>query len=425
VNKRLKDWRNEGLNPSIRQSANPSTASVIPPTVKGLSLVSLFNDFASEMVYPLLPAFVTGPLGGGAAILGALDGAAELVASATKWWSGIMADRTGWRKPLVLIGYLAAVVIRPLIGFAGAAWQVVGLRVGDRLGKGLRTPARDALIVEATPPAIRGRAFGFHRAADHFGSIPGALLAWWLLRSGIDARTVLRASLVPGVVALAILFLVLRQRGPGGASGPGADWGGPAGGVGPVAGGGSSPDQPSVFWPPVIVLAVLVLCRLPETLILLRLQDLGIAPATIPLLWAALHLVRTVSSYPGGWLSDHSPIRLLVAGGGVVFAVGMVLLGQPLGPAGAAGAFLGIGLVAGITESAERVLVARLSPRRTGRGFGGYHAVTGVAALPAALGFGVLYQSAGGGTACLASAALIGVASIIWLLMFRRHGAVA
>src|SRR5687768_13150804 len=136
--------------------------SRVPVTVKGLSLVSLFNDFASEMVYPLLPAFVTRTLGGGPLLLGLLDGASELTSSVLKWISGRLADRPGWARPLILGGYATAVLVRPLIAAANAAWQVVGFRVIDRIGKGLRTVPRDALISDLTPPAARGRAFGFH-----------------------------------------------------------------------------------------------------------------------------------------------------------------------------------------------------------------------------------------------------------------------
>ena len=152
--------------------------SRVPRAVKGLSVVSLFNDFASEMVYPLLPAFVTGTLGGGAVLLGLLDGAADLTSAALKVVSGRLADRPGWRGPLILVGYATAVLVRPLIAVASAAWQVVGFRVIDRVGKGIRTPPRDALIAAVTPPELRGRAFGFHRAADHFGAVLGWLVAW-------------------------------------------------------------------------------------------------------------------------------------------------------------------------------------------------------------------------------------------------------
>ncbi len=377
----------------------------IPPTVRGLALVSLFNDFASEMVYPLLPAFVVGTLGGSASMLGALDGAADLTAALTKWVSGRLADRPGWRKPLILGGYLSAVLIRPLMAVASAAWQVVGFRVLDRLGKGLRTPGRDALIAEVTPPEVRGRAFGFHRMADHFGSIPGSLLAWWLLAEAVPVRRVLAWSLVPGVVAAMALAVVLRGA-------PDRPRAGPASAAADATG--------RTFWTPVLALALLVLLRLPETLLLLRLQDLGVAVALIPLVWAGLHVVRTLSSYPGGWMVDRIGPRGAVAAGGAAFALGAFGLGASVSEAAGVGVFLAMGLVAGLTESAERTLVARLAPRRPGAGFGAYHAVTGLAALPAAVAFGVVYDRLGGGMALWASAGGMLLATLCWLLASRE-----
>jgi MFS family permease len=369
--------------------------------VKGLSLVSLFNDFASEMVYPLLPAFVTGTLGGSATILSSVDGAADLTAAATKWYSGRLADRPGWRKPLIVAGYFSAILIRPVMALSSAAWQVVGLRVVDRLGKGLRTPARDALIAEATPPALHGRAFGYHRAADHFGSIPGALLAWWLLSRSWEVPQVLAWSVVPGLLAGVILVVVLRST-PGSRVEP--------------AGATTRPDASArVFWPPVLALAAIVLLRLPETLLLLRLQDIGVGIQAIPLVWAGLHVVRSVLSYPGGWLSDHLGPRATVAAAGGCFAVLAYLLGAPLAVPAAVLTFLALGTVAGLGESAERALVARLAPRRTGRAFGAYHAVTGFAALPAAILFGALYQHLGAGVALRTSALGIFAATLVWV----------
>src|SRR3954452_13278617 len=194
----------------VSQPTRGGGDSRVPAGVKGLSLVSLFNDFASEMVYPLLPAFVTRTLGGSAVTLGLLDGASELTASALKWISGRLADRPGWRRPLILAGYGTAVLVRPLIASTSAAWQVVGFRVVDRVGKGLRTPPRDAMIAEITPPGLRGRAFGFHRGADHFGAVLGSLAAWWLLRQGANVRSVISWSVVPGLVAFVVLAGVLR-----------------------------------------------------------------------------------------------------------------------------------------------------------------------------------------------------------------------
>jgi MFS family permease len=376
---------------------------VIPQTVKGLALVSLFNDFASEMVYPLLPAFVVGVLGGNATILGTLDGAADLTAAATKWLGGGLADRRGWRKPLIVLGYFSAILIRPFMAVATGAWQVVGFRVLDRIGKGMRTPARDALIAEVTPKEIRGRAFGFHRGADHFGSIPGSLLAWWLLSHSVDVRHVLNWSILPGVIAGLTLLVVLR----GTRSRPVAV---------PERGVPDSKDAAGrTFWVPVVALAALVLLRMPEALLLLRLQDLGVSVSQIPLVWAGLHVVRSSVSYPGGYVTDRIGSRSMIAAGGVMFAGVAALLGLRLGVASAVAVFLAFGLVAGLTESAERTLVARLAPRRTGRGFGAYHAVTGLAALPAAGGFGLVYQHVGGGPALWVSALGMLMATGAWM----------
>jgi len=402
----MAEWRNEKMTsdpqpPVIQNSAIPPFAhSSIPPTVKGLALVSLFNDFASEMVYPLLPAYVIGTLGGTATTLGALDGAADLTAAVTKWISGRLADRRGWPKPLILLGYASAILVRPLMAIASAAWQVVGFRVLDRVGKGLRTPPRDALIAEVTPREVQGRAFGLHRAADHFGSIPGSLLAWWLLSQAVDVRKVLQWSAVPGIVAMLVLIVTLRRTTS----------------REPVTAPAASVDATGqTFWAPVLALAALVLCRLPETLLLLRLQDVGVPVAMIPLVWAGLHVVRTASSYPGGWLTDRIGQRSLVAAGGLLFSAGAFAMGLNAGVGPAVTAFLTLGLVAGLTESAERALVARLAPRRTGRGFGAYHGVTGLAALPAAVGFGALYQHAGAPVALRVSAATMVVAVLFWL----------
>jgi MFS family permease len=392
--------------PRITAPDRRRDVSRVPPAVKGLSLVSLFNDFASEMVYPLLPAFVTGTLGGGAALLGLLDGAADLTSAVLKVVSGRLADRPRWRAPLILVGYATAVLVRPLIAVAGAAWQVVGFRVVDRVGKGLRTPPRDALIAGITPPALRGRAFGFHRGADHFGAVLGSLAAWYLLSRGIEVRRVIEWSVVPGLVAFVVLAAVLRgARSVPRVATPSAATADPGG---------------RVFWLPVMALTALTFFRVPEALLLLRLQDAGVAVALVPLVWAGLHVVRSASSYPGGWLSDRLGPRATVAAGGLVFAAVVAALGATLRPSAAVVTFLALGLVAGLTESAERALVARLAPVRTGRGFGLYHALTGVAALPAGLLFGAIYQMASGPAALLASAAGMALAVAAWLAVSPR-----
>src|SRR6266550_2974483 len=249
------------MNSAGRGEAAPAR---LPRAVKLFGLVSLLNDFASEMIYPLLPAFVTGVLGAGAAALGALDGAAELAAAVVKYGAGGLADRPARRGRLVVLGYAAAVLVRPVIAFTGAAWQVIGLRVVDRLGKGLRTPPRDALIADVTPVALRGRAFGLQRGMDHAGAVLGPILAWWLLASGsANVRTVIAWSLVPGIAVLVLASWAVR----GGK--------GRAGAVGADSRSGPLPPLTASYRPlPPILLAIsfFYLLRMPETLVILRSQ---------------------------------------------------------------------------------------------------------------------------------------------------------
>ena len=410
-----------------RETSTRTSRPAVPPAVKGLSLVSLLNDFASEMVYPLLPTFVTRTLGGGPLVLGLIDGASELTSSALKWISGRLSDRPGWQRPLILSGYATAVLVRPLIAGANAAWQVVGLRVIDRIGKGIRTPPRDALIATVTPPQLRGRAFGFHRGADHFGAVLGSLVAWWLLREGADVRSVIGWSVVPGVLAFVVLSVVLRG-GVGSRESGARNWktvdGSRASRLDSDAPAANSSDSPlptlDSFWPPILALTALTFFRLPETLLILRLHDRGVSTVAVPLIWAGLHVVRSASSYPGGRLADREGARRIVAAGGLLFASVVFALGMPVGPVAATGLFLLLGVVAGLTESGERSLVARLAPVRTGERFGLYHGLTGLAALPAGLLFGALYQSASGPAALWASAGGMVFAVIAWVSVSPR-----
>jgi MFS family permease len=399
--------------------------------VKGLSAVSLFNDFASEMVYPVLPAFIMGPLGGSAVALGGLDGAADLTTAVLRWVSGRLADRPGWAKPLILIGYGTAVLIRPVIAVAQAAWQVIGFRVIDRVGKGLRSPARDAMIVSLTPEKLRGRAFGFHRAADHLGAVLGSLAAWGLLSARVDVRSVIGWSVAPGVVAVAVLAVVLRSVNGQRSTVNGKseterrkDATTQGSGAGPVHRSPLTVDAVGrTFWLPIGLLVLLTVLRLPETLLLLRIQDLGVPVAMVPLAWAALHVVRSGSSYPGGWLADRAGARGGLALGALLYAAAVTALAGGLGAAAAVAVFLAHGVVAGLSEPAERLAVARLAPVRTGRGFGNYQGLSGLASLPAGLAFGEVYSRAGGPAALLASAGALALVTPIWLWVGRSADA--
>ena len=362
------------------------------------------------MVYPLLPAFVTGVLGGGAVALGALDGAADAAAALVKLVSGRLADRRSRRGPLIVGGYFLAAAVRPVIALTAAAWQVIVLRVVDRLGKGLRTPPRDALIADVTPAPIIGRAFGLQRGLDHVGAVIGPLVAWAVLSRGADVRSVILWSIVPGV--LVTLLAAWTVRGGEGRRGAAEE-----------AAAETLPPSAALrrLSPPVIAISLFYLLRMPETLLILRAQMLGVPVALIPILWALLHVVRSSTSFLGGALSDRiGPSRTMWMGwlSYVALAAGFAFATSALT---AWILFLALGIVAGLTESPERALVSAATGGRHGSGFGVYHALTGVAALIGGIGLGVVFQRVNGGTAFLVSAiGALGLA-VLWPFWTGLH----
>jgi MFS family permease len=382
----------------------------LPPIIKLLGAVSFFNDLASEMLYPLLPALVTRELGAGAMTLGVLDGLSDAGSSLAKLGSGWLSDRKRWRRPLVIAGYVVAAAVRPVIGLAASGWQVVALRSIDRLGKGARTPPRDALIADATAEEMRGRAFGFQRAMDHAGAVAGPLLATLLLAvAGLGSREVMLWTALPGALAVGTAWWALYgTRVPGAPRLPAGEAQvilrepaavGRSGGV--------------LFW----LVVLFAFSRMPEALMLLRLHDLGLPVAAAPLLWAVLHVVRSAASYPGGYLSDRlGPGRMMVLGW-LLYGSVCAALAAVSSPVAGAVCFASFGLVAAATEPAERSYVAALGGSgKMGRAFGQYHAATGVAALPGGWLLGTIYELAGGGTALVLSGAVAGVLAVGVLL---------
>ncbi len=389
--------------PAAPEAAPETTPVRTPRAVYWFGATSLANDLASDMVYPLLPAFVTRTLGGGALALGLLDGVADAVAAAFKLVSGYLAERPRVRGPLVVAGYTIAALVRPFIAMAAAAWHVVALRAVDRVGKGVRTAPRDVMIADAVPGEHRGRAFGIHRGADHAGAVLGPLVAAGLLAAGLSVRGVFWMAVVPGVLAALLAAVAVRKAQAARAALPAHD--GPADGI-------SDRERAEGLAPLVAVLALAAALRAPETLVLLRVQDLGMAVSVVPLAWAALHVVRSLSSYPGGALADRwGPRRTL--------AIGWLLAGAlaiGFARAGTVGQawtlFLAHGLVAGLTESPERSLVSALTGgSRRGRGFGWYHGALSAVALPGAALFGWLYQVHGATSAFYLSAGATALAT--------------
>jgi MFS family permease len=379
--------------------------------VLALAAVSLFTDVASEMTYPLLPLFLSSVLGASATAVGGIEGAAESTAALLKLASGWWSDRVARRKPLVLAGYAIASAIRPLIGFAQSVSQVLAIRVTDRIGKGIRTSPRDALIADSVDASIRGRAFGFQRAGDHAGAVLGPLVAFALLRwAGLELRTVFLLTAIPGALAVATLIFGVKETG-GRHAGP------------PLRPSGETKNLRTRlggrFWAYLGVLLLFTLGNSTDAFLLLRAGQLGVAPALIPILWAILHVVKSLSSTPGGILSDRLGRRPLILAGWLLYAAVYFAFGRAQEQWQAWALFAVYGVYFGLTEGVEKALVADLvAPERRGAAFGWYNLAIGVGALPASLLFGFLWDRWGSTAAFdfgagLALAAAIGMAVVV------------
>ena len=414
-----------------------------------LAAISFLNDAASEMMYPLLPLFLVGSLGAGPAFLGIIEGIAESTASLTKLAGGFLSDRLGRRKVLVGWGYGVAALVRPLMAFAAAPWHVLAIRFTDRLGKGVRTAPRDALLVESAPEGRTGAAFGLHRAADHAGSVLGPLVATLILflLPG-ELRLVFFLTAIPGILAVVVVIEGVREVRRGGSdSHPGAldanapDASAPAAsapaeedppvmeGAPDTAPEGAGEDKASirdlgpVFPRYLVVLLLFTLGNASDAFLLLRAQDLGVPIVMIPLLWGAFHVSKMLWSVPGGILSDRfRPSRVIVSGW-VFYA--LVYAGFAVASTAwhAWALFMVYGLFYGLTESPEKALVATLSPKPLlARAYGIFHFSVGLAALPASLIFGFLWQVYGASTAFFFGAGVALVASLLLPLALLGSG---
>jgi MFS family permease len=386
----------------------PSARRRLPSTVIALGAVSFLTDLSSEMIYPLLPVFLSATLGASAVVLGVVEGAAESVASLLKLVSGWWSDRLARRKPLVVAGYTLASVVRPLVGLATSAGQVLAIRVTDRVGKGLRSSPRDALITDAVDPRARGRAFGFHRAADHAGALLGPLVAFALLGwAGMEMREVFLWAAVPGALAVATLVLGVRER----RSGPDEA---PERAPGPDRSPAPSRPLPKRFWTYLGIVFLFTLGNATDAFLLLRATDLGVPVALVPVLWALLHLVKSASATPGGALSDRLGRKPLIVAGWLLYAA--VYTGFAYASAAwQVWALFGVyGLYHGLVEGAERALVADLAGAgHRGAAFGWYHLGVGVGALPSSVLFGWLWMTWSPAAAFGAGAALAGSAAVL------------
>ena len=376
--------------------------------VLALAAVSFLTDASSEIIAPLLPLFLVGTLGVSVSMVGVIEGGAEAVASLLKLASGWWSDRVSRRKPLIVVGYTIASLVRPLVAMAQSASQVLAIRLVDRVGKGIRGAPRDALLAASTPAEFRGRAFGFHRAADHAGAVVGPLIALACLQwLAMPVRDVFWVAAIPGALAVMVAIVFVREHRvdtvsaaviPAAVAAP----------VGPVA------ALPRSFWITMIPILIFTLGNSTDAFLLLRASQLGVPTALIPLVWVLLHVVKSAFSTPAGALSDRVGRRPLIVAGWGLYAAVYAGFAQATDPWHAWALFGVYGVVFGLTEGTEKALVADLvAPLRRGTAFGWYQATVGVAALPASIVFGVVWDAYGSPAAFAMGAALAVVAAVI------------
>ena len=392
-----------------------STYRGLPATVVLLGFTSLFTDIGTEMVFPLLPVFLMETLGAGPAYLGLIEGAANTVASLLKLASGVIADHMDRRKPLVVFGYALASAARPLFALATRPWHVLAVRLTDRVGKGVRSSPRDALIADAAGHRA-GRAFGFHQAMDNAGAVLGPLLATLLVALKVPIRHIFWIAIVPGVIATALVAAV-REPAP---LARGADANVAFAGVAPPTSSTTPVSVPAIFDPPLVsylgILTLFSLGNSSDAFLLLRARSIGLTTAEIPVLWSVLNLSKVVWAYVGGNLADRLPRARLVALGWLLYAVVYVGLGAAASPWQVWALFVLYGVFYGLTEPVEKALVKDLStPGARGRVYGAYNFVIGATALPAGLLTGALWHAWGPAIALGVGAALAAMASVALL----------
>jgi MFS family permease len=379
----------------------------LPRAVVLLGFTALFTDVGTEMIFPLLPVFLVSTLGAGPAYLGLVEGAANTVASLLKLVSGILADHTKRRKPLVLLGYGLASAARPFVALATRPWHVLAVRLTDRVGKGLRASPRDALIADAAGDRA-GRAFGFHQAMDNAGAVVGPLLATAFVALGLSVRNIFWVAVVPGAIATSLVFAVREPEAPA----TRRDGTGRKGGEEGLGSESASVLQPRLT-SYLAILALFSLGNSSDAFLLLRASTLGLTTTEIPVLWATLNLSKVLWAYLGGSAADRTPHARLIAGGWLVYAAVYFGLGSATASWQVWALFVLYGVFYGLTEPVEKALVKELvQPEQRGRAYGAYNFVVGVTSLPAGILMGAVWRAWGPAVALEMGAGLAGVAGV-------------
>jgi MFS family permease len=389
-----------------------SKRPTIPRTVWALGLVSMLMDISSEMIHALLPVFMVSVLGAGALAVGLVEGIGEATASIVKLFSGALSDRLGKRKLLVVLGYGLGALSKPLFALAPTVGWVVAARFSDRVGKGIRGAPRDALIADVTPAAQRGAAFGLRQALDTVGALAGPLLAIGLLAlfAG-EMRAVFWCAIVPGLAAVAVLILFVREPQRPAASPMGSR---PRFRFRDLAGLGRA------FWAVALLGVVFTLARFSEAFLVLRAEGVGLPLAWVPLVLVVMNLVFALTAYPAGAYSDRVDRRIVLAAGLLALIAADAVLAMA---ASVTVAFAGIalwGLHMGLTQGLLAALVADTAPaERRATAFGWFNLASGVVLLFASLLAGALWQWVGPAATFWAGAAFAALALaglLVWLM---------
>ncbi|HYC91624.1 MAG TPA: MFS transporter [Thermoanaerobaculia bacterium] len=383
----------------------------LKPQVILLGLAALLNDTASELIYPLLPIFLSTTLGATPVVIGMIEGVADGLASILKYFSGSISDRQRRRKPWVVSGYGLAAASRLLIAAATVWPLVLAARLIDRTGKGMRSAPRDAMIADVTPKEQRGQAYGFHRALDHTGAIAGPLLALLLMQGfGLSLRTTFYLAVIPGAIAAIMLGVWLRETRDD------------RGAMSDERRGDSSliAHRSSLFKRAITAVALFALANSSDAFLLLQAHAAGVSAAMLPALWAAHHIIKSLFSTRAGALSDRVDRRWLLVAGWTSYAVIYVLFPFATTLPMFVILFIAYAIPFTLAEGAERAWIADLVPAEArGKSFGIYYLANGFGVLAGSALFGLLYQQVSPYAAFFAGA-ILALAAVAAVLATRR-----
>ncbi len=357
------------------------TIRSLPRTVWLIGFISLVNDTASEMLYPLMPLYLASVLMAGPKALGIIEGIAEASSSIFKLISGVIVDRTKKAKPWIVLGYTLASFGRPLIAIANSWVWVLAIRFTDRMGKGMRSSPRDALLAESVSESQRGITFGLHRSMDNAGAVIGPLLAALFLSMGVPLKDIFLWAIVPGVITITLALCIKEPPREVGPQASRFSW--------------SLDGMPKQFKRYLVVAGIFALGNSSDMFLLLRARDAGVPLEQIPLLWAAISLITTLFGTPLSALSDTFGRKRFILIAWLAFAFFYIMMGLPGLSIYQIFALFGVyGLFKAATEGVEKALVADMAPKGlAGTAFGWFNLITGLMLFPASLIFGWVYES--------------------------------